>query len=60
MKTFFIKRCRILRLEELIDFEADDAETAYEQALNAKPPQELGEVIHQEVEIVWIQTEPET
>lgn len=52
MQIFLIKRCRILRLEEFLELETQDAETAFEQARNAKPPQELGEIIHEEVEIV--------
>jgi hypothetical protein len=52
MQTFLIKRARLLRLEEFVELEAQDAATAYEKARMTEPSRDHGEVIHESIEIV--------
>lgn len=52
MQTFLIKRARLLRLEEFVELEAQDAATAYEKARSISHVEGSTEVIHETLEIV--------
>jgi hypothetical protein len=52
MQTFLIKRARLLRLEEFVELEAQDAATAYEKARSNPHVEGTTEVIHETLEIV--------
>ena len=52
MQTFLVKRERILRLEEFIELEANDADEAFTKAKEHETTKPLAEIIHEQLEVV--------